>query len=63
MKQAQYSTQLPTNAATGIFTAVRIADKYTHRVPSIEDLRRDFGMSRATAYRWLRAIKDARGLA
>lgn len=40
-------------------TACRIAKRYTHRLPTIQELRRDFGMSRATAYRWLSAMKQA----
>lgn len=42
-----------------VLTACRIAKRYTHRLPTVEELRRDFGMSRATAYRWLSAMKQA----
>lgn len=63
VRQSNYETQLPTMGAPYIYTAIRIADKYRHRTPTVADLIADFGMHRATAYRWLRAIKDARGLA
>ena len=45
--------------ASMVLTACRIAKRYTHRLPTVEELRRDFGMSRATAYRWLSAMKQA----
>lgn len=44
------------------FIAVRIVDKYQHRLPTRDELMNEWGMSRATACRWIRAIKDARGL-
>jgi predicted DNA-binding transcriptional regulator AlpA len=46
-----------------MYVACRIAEKYRNRLPTPKELVSDLGMSRATAYRWLRAIKDARGLA
>lgn len=45
-----------------LFIAVRIADRFRDQIPSKEALISEFGMNRATAYRWIRAIKDARGL-
>lgn len=45
--------------AGGILTAFRIAKRYTRRLPTVAELRADFGMSRATAYRWLSAMKQA----
>ncbi len=39
--------------------AVRIVRRYMTRVATVEDLRAEFGMSRATAYRWLAALRDA----
>lgn len=40
--------------------AMRIAWKYPYTVPSWQELVDDFGMSRATAYRWRRALSGAR---
>ena len=47
-----------------IWTACRIADAFpaSRPRPSVEQLRARFGMSRASAYRWVAAIRDARGL-
>lgn len=42
--------------------ACRIAAAFPRRVPGVTELRTRFGMSRATAYRWVRAIRNARGL-
>lgn len=44
-----------------IFTAVRLALSFAHRPPTVVQLQQQFGMSRATAYRWVRAFKVARG--
>lgn len=49
------------NATNGLLTAMRIAIKYTHRTPTWRELVADHGMHRATAFRWLRAFKDAKG--
>ena len=43
--------------------AVRIADRWRDRLPHWRELAEEFGMDRATAFRWLRAMKDARGIA
>jgi hypothetical protein len=48
-------------ASHAIFVALRIIAKYPRRDPKPRELMDDFGMSRATAYRWLSAIRDARG--
>jgi len=45
-----------------IFVACRVAARYPSRVPTCNELIDDFGMSRPTAYRWISAIKAARGL-
>lgn len=42
--------------------AFRVAVKYAHRLPTPDELIAEFGMSRATAYRWVRAMKNARGI-
>ncbi len=49
-------------ARNAIYVAVRIAEKYRNRLPTVQELVRDWGMHRATAYRWIAAIRDARGL-
>lgn len=50
------------STCTGILAAVRIAEAYKSRLPTVAELRDRFGMSRATAYRWVRAFKVARGV-
>lgn len=42
-------------------TACRIALRYTHRLPTAKELQNDFGMHRATAYRWIAALKAVQG--
>lgn len=44
-----------------IFTAQCIALKYSRRTPSVADLQAGYGMSKATAYRWIAALKAAKG--
>lgn len=41
--------------------AIRLADEYRDRTPSYQELQSRYGMSRATAYRWLNAMRSARG--
>jgi predicted DNA-binding transcriptional regulator AlpA len=43
----------------GLHTAVRLAISHRERAPTIEHLRAQYGMSRATAYRWRAAFIDA----
>lgn len=43
-------------------TALRIAMRYPNRPPTVADLKENFGMCRATAYRWIRGYKEAKGL-
>ena len=45
-----------------MFIAASIAKSFTERAPTLSDMQEKFSMSRATAYRWLRAWKDANGL-
>lgn len=45
---------------TGIYFAAKIATRYAHRLPTPDELMRDFHMSRATAYRYIGALRWAR---
>jgi hypothetical protein len=47
------------NTCLGILTAVRVAKRYRDRIPTPAQLMADFNMSRATAYRWVSALKEA----
>ncbi|MET0888795.1 MAG: hypothetical protein ABWY09_01540 [Stenotrophomonas maltophilia] len=49
-------------AIVSLVVACRIADKYRSRLPSVIELQGDFGMHRATAYRWRAALASARGM-
>jgi len=49
-------------AIVSLVVACRIADKYRSRLPSVKELQDDFGMHRATAYRWRAALASARGI-
>jgi hypothetical protein len=51
----------PNSANIRILTACRIARRYRDRIPAAKQLMNDFGMSRATAYRWIAALQQARG--
>ena len=44
-----------------IYIAAVIQRKYGGRIPTVHQLRDQFGMSRATAYRWVSALQWARG--
>lgn len=41
--------------------AIRVADEFRDRTPTHQELQSRYGMSRATAYRWLNAMRSARG--
>lgn len=43
----------------GLLLAARVALRYRGHAPTVEQLVADFGMSRATAYRWRGAFLDA----
>lgn len=49
------------SAHYGIHLAMRIALAYAGRNPTAVELQQRFGMSRATAYRCIAAMKEARG--
>lgn len=41
--------------------ACQLAIRFVQREPTVEELQADYGMSRATAFRWRGAIRAARG--
>ena len=45
-----------------VVAAIRLADQYRHRIPTVDELMRQQGMSQATAYRWVERFKQARGV-
>ncbi len=49
----------PNTQNASLTLAFRMVVRYGHSVPSVETLRADFGISRATAYRWRRAFVEA----
>ncbi len=51
-----------TSVIAGAELAFRLADAYPHRIPTAQELMDRWGMHRATAYRWVRTMKSARGL-
>lgn len=65
MTASSYTEQVGGPRGTAIVrlvVACRIADKYRSRLPSVKELQDDFGMHRATAYRWRAALANARGI-
>ena len=48
----------PGVVSTTLSCAIRLVRAYGDRVPTVEQLQRDFEVSRATAYRWRAAFKD-----
>lgn len=61
-RRATYTGRvIHTNGAGTVNLAVRLALRFGGQAPSVPQLRNEFGMSRATAYRWRRAFLDALG--
>lgn len=50
-----------TTGTLHIYMAFAIAARYPDRIPEARELQHEFSLSRATAYRWRRAMLDARG--
>ena len=50
------------NGSGSVVAAIRLADLYRHRLPTVEELMDGQGMSQATAYRWVERFKQARGV-
>ena len=42
-----------------MYQAAVFAKRYALKIPTHHDIMRDFGMSRANAYRWVSAMRDA----
>lgn len=65
MRQPNYTEQMPgpsRNTVNGsILIACSIARRYSRRLPTVKELQEQFGMSRATAYRWIHALKESQG--
>lgn len=61
-KRASYQHERQSMVSVAEF-AMRIALAYPHRAPEPNELRERYGMSRATAFRWVRAFKNAKGQA
>lgn len=47
------------NASVCIYIACKIAKRYGTRLPSVHELMAEWGMSRATAYRWIAGMRAA----
>lgn len=45
----------PRGCTQAAYIALTLVREFGARTPAVEDLRARFGMSRATAYRWIRA--------
>jgi hypothetical protein len=54
---------VPDNTCASMFVACAIARRFADTDPTPAELRRAFGMSRATSFRWAAAAKAARRLA
>lgn len=47
------------NASVCIYIACKIAKRYSTRLPTAHELMEEWGMSRATAYRWIAGMRAA----
>jgi hypothetical protein len=64
MSRVSYSGRVPsTGGSVWVAMACRVACAYPDRLPRPAELMQRFGMSRASAYRWVAAMRDARGIA
>lgn len=50
------------SSCVGIEIAFRVVLRYGGKVPTPQQLCNDFGMTKCTAYRWVRGMKNAKGL-
>lgn len=55
-----HDSHLPPNTSTTLSMAIQLADRWTHRLPCVEEIMSYTGMSRANAYRWVNAFRVAR---
>ena len=53
-RQNKYSVALT------IMTTCRILNRFRTRLPTVEELIEGYGMSRATAFRWRAALREAK---
>ncbi|MGN6094481.1 MAG: hypothetical protein ACTHOL_19190 [Luteibacter jiangsuensis] len=53
---------VPNTVASVVFMAILVARRYVGRTPSPAELRDEFGLSPAQAFRWARAFKAAQEL-
>lgn len=60
---ADHRENVATTGPLSIAVACRLVAAFPDRLPKPSELRARFGMSRATAYRWIAAMRDARGIA
>lgn len=65
MRQPNYTMERPrpskNTVNASIMVACSIACRYSRRLPTVKELQEQFGMSRATAYRWIHALRESQG--
>lgn len=57
MREPGWPSHQNTNSLLTI--ALRLVRRYGDRIPEVSELVRDFGVHRATAYRWRAAFRDS----